>query len=309
MDYMHNVISFLLESDPAVRWQTMRDIQQRPESEWQPERDRIATTGWGARLLAQQDQEGTWAQALYSRKWISTTYTMMLLKMLGLPERNPAAMRACRILLDKGFYRDGGINYFKSLKQSETCVTGIVLSILAYFGMEDARLNSLAEYLFHEQMPDGGWNCEAYRGATHSSFHTTINALEGLREWEKRRGSVNNDAMTSRERAVEFLLQHSLFKSHRTGEIVDDSMLQFVFPWGWRYTILRALDFMRETCVSHDRRMDDALRLIEQKRNPDGTWNARAQIAGKHFFAMETAGKPGVWPTLMCSRILNAYLA
>ncbi len=174
------IVDWLLDGDPAIRWQAQRDLLGEPPQVYEAERERIAVDGWGAQFLALQDPDGRWGGGLYSPKWISTTYTLLALRMIGLPADNPQALKGCERLLSRGLYQDGGINWFASLKYSETCVTGMVLSILAYFHYPDPRVHDLAEHLLRQQMADGGWNCDSYKGATHSSFHTTISVLEGL---------------------------------------------------------------------------------------------------------------------------------
>src|SRR5713101_2901741 len=184
------VIQWLLDGDPAIRWQFLRDLVDAPQRIVERERQKISRHGCGARLLAKQDRNGKWASGqtsdsgLYSPKWISTTYTLLLLRDFGLPATNRQARKACKLLLNGGLMPDGGINYgtwAKWTKTAETCVTGMVLSLLSYFEYDDARLDTIADHLLAQQMPDGGWNCRRHRGATHASVHTTISALEGLR--------------------------------------------------------------------------------------------------------------------------------
>src|SRR5213083_479199 len=216
-------IQWLLDGDPAIRWQTLRDLVGATPRIVERERSKVAREGWGARLLARQDREGTWAGGLssdgglYSPKWTSTTYTMLLLRDLGLPASNRKARLACALLLDRGFQRDGGINYGWR-GRSETCITGMVLSILSYFRHDDERLETLADYLLRVQMPDGGWNCRRPDGATHSSVHTTISVLEALRLYELHRGRQARVVQAAQARGREFLLVHRLFRSDRTGE-------------------------------------------------------------------------------------------
>jgi len=191
------VLAWLLAGDPAIRWQVLRDLVGAPPRMVENEQQKVAHEGWGARLLDMQDSEGTWAGGLYSPKWMSTTYTMLLLRDFGLPPLNLQARRACRLLLDQGLQRDGGINYGWR-GRSETCVTGMVLSILAYFQYDDERVDTIVDHLVDQQMPDGGWNCRRPYGATHASVHTTISVLEGLRMYElHRRRKVRNAAAAS----------------------------------------------------------------------------------------------------------------
>lgn len=301
----HATIQWLMEGDPAIRWQTLQDLLSAPKDEVDQERQQVAESGWGARFLSFQEPSGHWGGGIYSPKWISTTYTMLSLRRLGLPPHHSQAQKACTLLLEKGFYRDGGINYFQSLNCSETCVTGMILSILAYFLYSDERIDRLVEYLFDQQMPDGGWNCEAYRGATHGSFHTTISVLEGLREYEKTGSQYAEEAKFARLRAHEFLLKHRLYKSHRTGEVVKPEMTRFSFPPRWHYDILRALDHFQESEAIPDERMSDAIEIVRQRRKKDGRWVLQNRYPGKTFFEMENVGKPSRWNTLRALRVLK----
>lgn len=298
-------VFWLLEGDPAIRWQVLRDLVEAGETVVEPERRQVALQGWGAQLLSYQEPSGLWAGGLYSPKWTSTTYTMLLLRQLGLPSDHPQALKACHLLLDQGCRSDGGINYSASSQHSETCITGMVLSILAYFAFEPERLDRLVEHLLDQQMPDGGWNCQSYYGATHSSFHTTMSVLEGLAEYDKRWPSAG--VIESQRRGIEFLLLHRLFRSHRTGAVVDPRMTRFSFPPRWHYDIMRALDYLQARCFPYDERMSDAITLIRHKQRPDSTWSLQNRHPGRTFFEMEKVGRPSRWNTLRALRILKWF--
>ena len=212
-------------------------------------------------------------------------------------------------MLDNGFYEDGGINFWKSFKHSETCVTGIVLSILAYFNIPDPRLVSMAEHLLNEQMNDGGWNCQKCNGATHGSFHTTISVLEGFHEYLEKHHEHSTEIIRSRDRAIEFLLKHRLYRSHRTGQVVKDKMTRFHFPPRWYYDVMRVLDYFQHDRISRDARMQDGIGLVDKRRKPDGWWILPAGHGGKVFFEFETEGKPSRWNTLRALRVLKWWNA
>jgi len=301
----NQIVNWLLRGDPSVRWQVYTDLLDSDEQTIWKERTKITTEGWGSRLLSHQDQIGTWANGIYSPKWTSTTYTLILLRRLGLDPGNQKAQKGALILLNKGFYKDGGINFFKSLKYSETCVTGMVLSILSYFNIRHKRLISVAEHLLKQQMEDGGWNCQRPKGAIHGSFHTTISVLEGLLEYMGKFSDYHDDILKSRNRAMEFLLNHRLFKSHRTGKITDPKMTRFSFPPRWRYDVMRSLDYFQKIHAPWDERFSDAIHLLLKKRLPDGRWNLQAKHPGNVFFNMEKIGEPSRWNTLRGMRILK----
>jgi hypothetical protein len=305
MTNSNKITNWLLKGDPSIRWQTLRDLLGAQERVWQKERRRIAKEGWGKRLLARQEPSGRWGGGLYSPKWISTTYTMMLLRHMGLPPGHPQAMKACRFLLDNGFYRDGGINISVSYKYSETCVTGMFLAILAQFRLPDRRLDALVEHLLGQQMRDGGWNCESFKGATHSSFHTTINVLEGLREYQKFHPRKYPEARRVQEKGREFLLKHRLFRSSRTGQVVRPEMTRFSFPPRWHYDVLRGLDHFQEVRAKKDKRLRDAIELLYRKRKKDGRWVLQNRYAGRTFFEMEKIARPSRWNTLRALRVVK----
>ena len=298
------VLSWLLAGDPSVRWQVQRDLAGEPEQVWENERRQIARSGWGRRLLDEQAPDGSWGGGMYRPKWISTHYTLMTLRRLGLPPDNLPARKACRLLLDRGFFRDGGINFFASRDHSETCVTGMVLSLLAYFEFDDDRLHIIAGHLLGQQMGDGGWNCQSYEGDTHSSFHTTISVLEGLCEYEKRFPERAGPIRAAQARGREFLLFHRLFRSHRTGAVVDARMTRLSFPPRWRYDILRALDHFREAGAPCDERCGDAIALL-RKKEKEGRWPLQEKHSGRTYFDMEKPGAPSRMNTLRVLRVLK----
>jgi hypothetical protein len=300
-----DLLSWLLEGDPAIRWQVQRDLLDETLQVYEAERQRVAEEGWGAQLLALQDPDGKWGGGLYGPKWISTTYTLLALRMLGLPAGNSQAQAGCKLLLEHGLFPDGGINYSRYAKYSETCITGMVLSILSHFGYPDPRLETIANHLLGQQMADGGWNCESYKGATHSSFNTTLLVLEGLHLYEQLAPAEAAPLQAAQASGREFLLQHRLYRSHRTGEVVNPAMTRFPFPPRWQYDVLRALDYFQGVNAERDERLQDPIALLLSKRKADGRWPANRGPSGLNFFDMEKPGEPGRANSLRALRVLR----
>jgi hypothetical protein len=303
------VLAWLLEGDSAIRWQALRDLKRAAETTVRREQRRVAKEGWGARLLGFQDADGRWARGIYTPKWTSTTYTMLLLRSFGLAPGHRQAMNPARVLLDAGFWSDGGINYYpRWQKNSETCISSMILAVVCWFGLEDPRVDRLAEHLIERQMADGGWNCRAMPGyghATHASFHTTILALEALLEYERFRGGGRPRLAHAASLGREFLLAHRLFRSHRTGAVAKPEITRFAFPPQWHYDVLRGLDHFRECGAERDPRLADAIELVEKRRQPDGRWLLGQQWPGRSFFEMERRGEPSRWNTLRARRVLD----
>jgi hypothetical protein len=297
------VVDWLIAGDPAIRWQAERDLLGEPPSVWTIPRSSIAHEGWGARLLAEQDEHGTWGGGIYTPKWTSTTYTLLLLRRLGLTPSSEQARLGCVRLLDDAEWHEGGVSYWARHRYAERCVNGMVLAITSYFGAPDPRVDSIAHLLIAAPMPDGGWNCRDHQGATHSSFHTTISVLEGLLEWKTAAASTAAD--TAIARGHEFLLEHRLYRSHRTGEVINEAWTTFHFPPRWHYDVLRGLDHLAAAGAAPDPRAGDAIDLVRAGRRADGRWGKGSQYTGETFFTLEPGRVAGRWNTLRALRVLG----
>jgi hypothetical protein len=298
-------IDWLLEGDPAVRWQVQRDLLAAPEAQRETERARVATEGWGKALLDFQDPEtALWAGGLYGPKWTSTHYTLQLLAQMGAPA-GEGVLAGVHALLRGGVRADGGVNYSAGAKFSETCESGMLLAIATSFGVVNDRVERVAGYVLREQMADGGWNCARVRGAHHASFHTTICVLEGLAAYWQVGGRRADSAVAAALRGHEFLAAHHLYRSHTTGEVVSRAMTLASFPPWWHYDVLRGLDYLRSVDAPRDQRFADAVALLRSKRRKDGTWTRQGRHAGREWFSMETTGQPSRWNTLRALRVLR----
>jgi hypothetical protein len=317
-----SVIQWLLDADPAIRWQALRDLLGAPAEEVAAERARVATEGVGARLLALQGADGSWAGAAWNHGWDSTMHVLTLLRELGLDPASDAARHAVGLVRDRVRWRgwdwDGtwrgwdfdGTPFF--VGEVEPCINGQVAASGAYFGQDVQRI---VDRLLGEQLPDGGWNCEAESGSTRSSFNTTICVLEALLEYELAGGS--RAAVTeARLRGQEYLLDRRLFRRLSTGEVIerdrkgDASWTSFAFPTWWHYDVLRGLEYLRRAGATPDERVAEAIELVASKRDSDGRWPLETQYPGT--MPVETdegEGQPSRWNTLRALRVLDWYTA
>ena len=302
-----SVIEWLLGGDVSIQYQVHRDLYGKDDKRL---RARIAKEGWGARFLSFRKQDGHWGRKFYQPKWTCSHYTILDLKNLGISPKNTEIRQSLSVIMKSPKSHDGGIHPIGTVKKSDICLNGMFLNYATYFGIKEDYLTSIVDFLIDEHMPDGGFNCNSNRcgGATHSSVHSTLSVLEGIREF-----IINGYRYRRRElrafecEGQEFLLHHKLFQSHRTGKIIDKKMLMLSYPSRWRYDILRALDYFRLSGASYDSRMDDAFRVLMNKRRTDGRWPLQAKHVGRTHFDMEQTGRPSYWNTLRALRVLDHF--
>lgn len=321
------VLDWLLEADPAIRWQAMRDLLRAPEAAWSAERAKVATQGWGARLLAVQDDDGQWAGGAHfpanftwpgpetfqgpgkpwlgeGQPWTSTSHVLSQLREFGLDPASAPARRTVELVGAHCRWEYDGLPYWGG--EVEPCINGTLVANGSYFGVDMAPV---VERLVGESLEDGGWNCEAERGSVRSSFHTTIAVLEGLLEHEiAGRGTPASRA--ARRGGEEHLLKRHLFRRLSTGEPADPAFLRFVHPDRWFYSVLRGLDHFRrasaDTGADPDPRLAEAIAHVRARRRDDGRWELDWTPSGRTWVDVDDApGRPSTWITLRALRLLR----
>jgi hypothetical protein len=329
-----NVIDWLMDSDPAIRWQVMRDLTDASEDRIAAERARVAGEGWGARLLALQQPHGQWPagipkfspedteaaewwhslgpkrQGTLFPVWTSTTWSLTLLMAFGLEPDSAAARHAIGLVRENVQWEHDGEPFFDG--EVEPCINGRTVALGAYFGVDVAPV---AERLLGEQMADGGWNCEQENGSTRGSFHTTIDVLEGLFAYERAAGAAA-EVTKARHRGQEYLLERRMFRRLSTGQVIDHdrktggpaAWTQFSYPTFWHYDVLRALDYLRAASATPDDRAAEAIDLVRSKRGADGRWPLENPHPGELHFAIDNGeGQASRWNTLRAMRVLRWY--
>jgi hypothetical protein len=301
-------IKWLLDSDPAIRWQVMRDLTGESPGAIADERSRVATEGWGSQLLALQSPAGNWG-GQEDRGLLITLYTLVVLKDLGLDPASPQARKMLGRVGQLIFKWHHNRPFLQG--ETEPCINGRILGLGAYFKQPN---DALAHQLLDEQLEDGGWNCEAWPflsakrpPSVRSSFHTTICVLEGLLEYE-RAGRKSAAVTRARKRAENYLLERRMFRSLRTGEVIDQRWLRFSFPAFWHYDVLRGLDYARNAGIQPDSRVREAIEIVIQRRHQNGRWPLNILHREQIPLEMETAtGKASRWNTLRALRVLRWY--
>lgn len=318
-DTDQDVVDWLLDSDPAIRWQAMRDLLGSPEEEWKVERAKVETEGWGARLLALQDGDGQWDGGAFlprgftgqewrdvGQPWTATTFSLTQLRELGLDPGSERARHTVELVGANSHWDEGGQPFWEG--EVEECINGRVVADGAYFGVD---VSPIVERLVGERLEDGGWNCERANGSVVSSFASTINVLEGLLQYERSTGGTAS-ATEARWTGEEYLLRRSLFRSLGTGEPADENFLRFAYPNRWRYDVLRALDYFRSAATltgsAPDPRLGEAVGYVRSRRLPDGRWPLDWDLLGRRWFDFDDGeGQPSVWVTLKALRALEWF--
>ena len=309
-----SVIEWLLDSDPSIRWQVMQDLLDAPADKVTAERKRVATEGFGAQLLALQAADGRWGGAAWNRGWNSTMHVLMLLRDLGLDPTGDPARRAVDLVRGQVTWKGSGppecddTPFFAG--ELEPCINGQVAAAGAYFGQD---VGGIIDRLLGEQLPDGGWNCEAENGSTRASFNTTICVLEALLAYEQA-GTGTPEVTAVRLRGQAYLLERHLFRRLSTGAVIEDrkppfaSFTHLAFPTWWHYDVLRGLEYLWRAGVVPDERMAEAIELVESKRGADGRWALEARLPGPMPIEIdEGVGRPSRWITLRALRVLDWY--
>lgn len=312
-----SVLGWLVASDPAIRWQVMRDLLGVPESHWRAERARVETEGWGVLLLSYEDEDGQWAGGAFvprdfdfrewqqvGQPWTATAFSLSQLREFGLDPSSDRARRAVELIGANSRWDHGGEPYWQG--EVEECINGRIVADGAYFGVD---VSSIVGRLVGERLDDGGWNCERANGSVRSSFATTINVLEGLLEYEKATGGTAQSREV-RASGEEYLLKRNLFRRLSTGQPADEQFLTFLHPNRWRYDVLRALDYFRSaaslTGAAPDPRLGEAVDHVRSRRLEDGTWPLDWSLPGRVWFDVaDGVGKPSRWVTLRARRVLR----
>ena len=309
------VLEWLLDSDPSIRWQTLRDLCDAPGEVVRAERARVAAEGWGARLLVLQGDDGLWkGGALFpgrngqpipwgeseGQPWTATAYSLVQLQEFGVDPDDDRVRQAVALVRDNCRWENAGQPFFEG--EVEPCINGMVVSLGAYFGQD---VDAVVDRLVGEQLEDGGWNCEVENGSVRGSFGTTIRVLEGLLEHEQQPVDQRTPAPPGKEERSTCSNGGSSGRKS-TGEVIDPEFLQFSYPTRWHYDVLRGLDYFRSTGSEPDARVGEAIELVRSKQQPDGTWLLENTHKGAVHFAMDAGdGQPSRWNTLRAMRVLR----
>lgn len=306
MNIDEKIIEWLLAGDVSIRYQVKRDLLGKNDKIL---RNKIDKEGWGAEYLKRQKGNGHWGRSFYFPKWISTHYTLLDLKNLCITPKNSSVHKALDLIFENEMNSTQKAITPTRIVSTDICINGMVLNYASYFQVDEDRLISIIDYLIANQMEDGGYNCHSTRiGAIHSSLHTTLSVLEGFFEYKTNGYKYRLNEINKIEKdCIEFILQHRLFKSDKTGKIINESFKRFPYPYRWRYDILRCLDYFAYSKHKYDERMKDALDFLLSKQSKEGLWKLSAKYPGKIHFEMEKAGQPSRWNTLRASRVLKHY--
>jgi hypothetical protein len=316
-----DVDDWLRDSDPALRWQVERDLTHAPDEVWQATRARVATEGFGARLLARQDPDGQWAGGAFfpadfdfrgpereqvGQPWTATTWVLNSLRDWGL-DAAVLGDTAQRLAANATWeYEDRP--YWEG--EVDCCINAYTVANGAWLG---ADVSGVVDWFLEHRLADGGWNCDWIEGSKVSSFHSTLNALKGLLYYESVAGG-SEAIRAARRDGEEYLLRRDLYKRLSTGEAVGPWATRFAYPFRWSYSVLNAADYFRAACLFEDRppdkRMTEAIELIRAARQPDGTWIQAGRLPGRVWFEVDVpAGEPSKWLTFYATRVLNWWEA
>ncbi|MEN9621463.1 MAG: hypothetical protein RL499_1656 [Actinomycetota bacterium] len=309
------LLQWMLDTDPALRWQVERDLLGEPEAVWQATRARVATEGMGAKLLSHQDPDGQWAggayfpaefdwdseEAQHGQPWTATTWSLLTLRELGLDAAALAGTAEKLAANCRWEYED--LPYWGG--ETDACINGFTLANGAWLG---ANVDGIATWFAEHAMAEGGWNCEWVDGSTRASFHSTLNALKGILEWEELTGDTR--LRSARHEAHEFFFRRRMLYRESTGELVAPWATHFGYPFRHVYSALNVMDYLRRSSLLEgtppDERASDAIGIIRAAQQPDGRWIQERRHPGRVWFELDVpVGEPSPWLTFLSLRVLR----
>ena len=312
------LLEWLLDVDPALRWQVERDLAGAPPEVWAVTRARVATEGFGAALLARQDPDGQWAGGAYfpadfdpdgpegaedaGQPWTATTWSLNTLREWGVDAAVLAGTAEKLAAHSRWEYE--GLPYWGG--EVDCCINAYTLANGGWLG---ADVSGTGRWLVEHQLADGGWNCAWVDGSVRSSFHSTVNTLKGLLDHEVRTGG--SDALrAARQAGEEYLLERRLLHRRSTGELVGWWATHVAYPFRWFYSALNAADHFRAAArhdgVPPDPRLAEAIEAVRAAGEPDGTWVQQRRHPGRVWFEIDVpAGEPSPWLTFYATRLLT----
>jgi len=300
------IIDWLLKGDICIQYQVHRDLFCEDKYNIEKLQSKIHEKGWGFFLLSKRDPKTKmWGNGLYSPKWVSTHYTLLELKNMGINPTHPAYNESALLLLNNLWFNKGKVS---KNKFQDMCVAAMILSITTYSKIKSEKIYEIIDYIIENNLPDGGWNCSWERGSKISSVHTTLSVLEAIRDYLNNNYEYRiHELKIKKKEAEELLLKRKIFKKLSDDEPIKLEFTRFPYPSRWKYNFLRALDYFQSVDKKYDKRMDDSINLLLKKRNKDGTWNNYAMIPGDVHFIPEEPGNPSRMNTLKALRVLEKY--
>jgi len=300
------MLEWLLEGDPVIQYKVYRDLLH-DESKLKDLQNLMLKEGWVKAYLSERNEHGHWGNKFYHPKWTCSHYTLMDLCLFNAPT-TPEIMATIHKIAEENKSPDGGVNPHTELQKSDVCINGMFLDYACYFGIEEEKLHSVVDFVISQAMTDGGFNCRLNRsGAKHSSVHTTIAMLEGIERYKSQGYTYRlKELLKLQSSSEEFLLNHHLFKSDKTGEVIHKSFTVFTYPWRWKYNVLRAMYYFANADRPYDKRMDDALELIEAK-SKKGKWPVRSKHPGQVHLVLEPSRTMSRMSTIMALFVLSKY--
>ncbi len=317
-----SLIAWLLDSDPALRWQVERDVVGEPAEVWEATRARVATEGFGARLLALQDSDGQWAGGAFfpadfdfqgpeaaddaGQPWTATTWTLNALREWGLDSAVLRKRRTAELLAENSRWDYEDLPYWGG--EVDCCINAWTIANGVWLRADITDITGIVDWFGEHRLPDGGWNCEWIEGSRRSSYHSTLNSLKGLLAYDVATGGTDA-TRAARRSGEEYLLQRGLFRRRSTGDAVAPWVDRFTYPFRWTYSVLNAAEYFRRAALidgtAPDPRMADGIALIRAARQPDGTWLQGRRHRGRVWFDVDVPeGQPSKWLTMYGTRVL-----
>lgn len=226
-------------------------------------------------------------------KWWGTHWRLVALADLGVPPGTPSLARAVEQELEwlTSPKHRRRIHTVDGLVRRCASQEGNAVYACSKLGFaSDPRVRMLVESLLEWQWPDGGWNCDVQATGQRSSFHETVTPAIGLAAYHV--ATHDADALAGARRAAVLLLEHRLFRSLHSGEVIHPSWTKPHYPPYWHYDILQGLRLVEAVGYLDDPRAQDALDILGRARRRDGRFSGPAWWSAKQPDAVDWGRGP-----------------
>ncbi len=331
-DDVNRKLEWLLEpEDPGVRYLALRDLLQLPADDPQLMKARELAHSQGpiAVILDAMQPDGYWVEAGagYYPKYTGTVWSLILLAQLGAKaEQDSRIQTACGYVLKHTLTPQGQFSVNQAASGTADCLQGNLCTALLDLGYEDPRLDQAFEWMARSVTGEGvapmgekKAQVRYYAGKCGPLFACGANNKLPC-AWGGTKVMLAFSKLSAHERTalidraiqvgVDFFLSVDPATANYPNGWSDKpsgNWWKFGFPVFYVTDILQIVEALVGLGYGHDPRLANAIQLILQKQNPDGSWSMDYDYKGKTWLNFGEKKKPNKWVTYRALAVLAEF--